>query len=114
MAVLEEPGRVRLAPWGGATGVLARIQELGRALDEGDPTAADSLLMLQDRYRRLSIEHDGRLHLPPVVAIHIDPNDAFAGFALFVVRYPQHVELWSTTVRERNLERAAAQFADLT
>ena len=112
LGVLEDHGRIRLLPWSEATLVMQRIEELKNALGTGENAVADELLLLQDRYCRLSVEPMMRVQLPQTVVLHL-VVDFELPTAVFIARYPNHIELWGWGYRERRLERAARESGDL-
>jgi hypothetical protein len=107
LAVLEELGRVRLWPWAAAEPVRARLEELA-GLDGVE--VEDELMLLQDRYQRLFLDSDARLDLPDHVFAHLQASHSVT---VFLARYRQHVELWSTEYREARLSRAGRSFPTL-
>ena len=111
LAVLEAGGRVRLLPWERAESVRARLEALTKSLSGPDASsAAEGLILLQDRYQRLALDKTSRLELPPHICAHLD---AVGRGVIFAVRLPDHLELWSERFRERQLVEAERVAEDL-
>jgi DNA-binding transcriptional regulator/RsmH inhibitor MraZ len=98
---------MRLLPWAMGDPVRAKLEDLASSSGE---EVEDALLLLHDRYQRLVLDQDARLDLPGHVANHLQIADPAA---LFLARYRDRVELWSTAYREARLSRAARSFPDL-
>lgn len=97
-------GLVRLVPWALAEPVAARLQALTSNLNGDDAaSAADGILLLQDRYQRLAFDGMSRLQLPDHIGVHLG---VMTGGYLFVARLPQHIELWSREYRVQRLAEA--------
>lgn len=105
LLVLEDVGRASLVRWGLAQPIRDRARELNDAIAAGDTVAAGELLQLQYRYRRLKVDADSRVQLPLTAIVHLDVHRAVPA-TVYVVRYPERVELWSRTHSERLLDRA--------
>lgn len=110
--VLEQEGRVRLLPLEAGASALALGSRLATSAKSGDDSAADRLLLLVDRYRRLSVETtQARMQLPLAVVAHLDPTPP--PFTAYVARFPAHLELWGRSYRLLRLSRAPRELEDL-
>lgn len=78
--------------------------ELARLGGEGASWTEAAVLLL-DRYPRIGVDSTSRLELPNHVAAHLG---ALAGGIVFVVRWSDHVQLWSETYRHSRLLEAVA------
>lgn len=93
-------GRVRLVAWAAATSVIDRLHELSARFAKGDTTTVPELHRLQDRYRRVRVEPDGRITLPLAICVHLAVVGAST---IFVASFADHVELWSVAYRTARL-----------
>lgn len=94
LAVLEAIGCVRLLPWSPkGDEVLATQREL-EARDDDDEDALDALQQLEHKFHRLTVEKPRRLKLSDYVLQHLQPNWPLPS-QVFVLSYPDRVELWS-------------------
>lgn len=64
---IAEPGRIRVLSWKYGQTVVSRLRELGRVDDEG----SEELLLLVERYRRVTIEKNGRFPLHDRELFHL-------------------------------------------
>jgi len=65
----------------------------------------EAVRALDDVFRRGRLDTGGRLTLPPPVIGHLSSSFRLRG--LFIVRYPDRLELWSRSYRASRLKEAA-------
>lgn len=101
LAVIDpEPGRVRLVAWENAARVTERLRELSARFTAGDTTTVPELHRLQDRFRRVRVDPDGRIALPLAICVHLG---AIGPSTIFIASHADHVELWSLAYRTARL-----------
>lgn len=98
---LEEPGRLQLRPWSNATAVLDKRKAL---IADGEDQALEDLRLLEDVFQRLAIEANGRVQLPLGALVFL--SGTTDSQLVHVVRYPDVIEFWSMSFRERLLALA--------
>jgi hypothetical protein len=114
LVALLDPGCALVLPASKAELVLERAKTLSARLAAGDSSAAESLLALQDRYRRVPIDDRWRVTLQLAIAMHLEPTmDTGRQGAVFIVRQLGEVELWGQSFRERR-QASAPDFRELS
>src|SRR5262245_20555068 len=100
MVTIEEIGRLSLKNWRMASPpVLEKRDSLLRERDW------HALAALEDRYRRLRLGDDERLVFPKAVVLALGEHPGTRPF-LFIQLFPDHLEIWSTAFRNRNLQES--------
>lgn len=109
---LDEAGRLSLLSWKehSAPVLKRREQLLEEAAD--DEEAFDALLLLEDRYQRITIERTGRLTIPLPARVHLFIEQPLYR-PLYVVRRRFHLEMWSVAYRNQRVTNRAQLIDDL-
>ena len=102
LGLLRPGGLVQLYGVAQANAIRDRVELLREDLSGPQRrSAAEMLLRIQDRCRRLVVDRtDNRLELPDEVAVHLEAVD---GATIFAVRIFERLELWSKKHREERL-----------
>jgi hypothetical protein len=107
----EEPGRISLLSWKECgPAVLKRRQELLDRL--GDDAAEEALLLLDERYRKITIQEKARILVALPARVHLFIEEPLHR-PLYAVRRPSHLELWSVEYRNRILSIGSSLIDDL-
>jgi hypothetical protein len=109
LGILDAVGQIRLIEWAKGSGPVIERRRAIAAAQEDDAQVSAALRALDDRYRRLWVDRDGRLQLPHAAVLHL----ALTGGDLVAYAFPDCVELWSPAHRANELERLQDVFAGL-
>jgi len=103
LAILREEGKISLISWELSGAIVERRAELIAQ------RSTDELRLLEDRYRRISIDGSGRIKLPSVAELHLVRGD----LQIIAYGFPDRIELWSASCRFRHLADEPAGLSDL-
>ena len=111
LAVLGEPGVVRLHSWEMATAVVQRRRELIQQAAT-EPAAIDLLRALEDRYKQFQIPLGARPTLTSEMILHLGLAP-FTPISIYVWRVQSVVELSSSAHRMKQLDADWDAISDL-
>jgi hypothetical protein len=115
LAILEAPGLLRLLSWeqegkrvqGRRAELLERI-----AIDTRDTEALETLMLIEDRYKTLSIPKELRPTLPKEALLHLGILGAIPCH-VYLERYGDALEVLSPSYRNERLRTHATRLVDL-
>jgi hypothetical protein len=106
LAVLEDaPGRVRVVT---PESIAAVLEKRDALVAVGDNLG---VFLLDSRYLRLHLESPARFTIPAPMAVHL--GGVQAGDALYVVRFPDEIEVWTARYRRQMQKGEARKFDGL-
>lgn len=115
LVILKSPGRLRLLSWEPeGSRIQARREALMDRIDAnaGDTEALEILVLLEDRYKTLSIPKESRPTLPKEVLLHLNILHSIPCL-VYLERYGEVLEVLSPTYRNERLSTYASKLGDL-
>lgn len=112
LMVFVEPGRLSLRCWSddGPT-IVERFEKIAKNSDEAD---LEVLRLIQDRYNRLWIRKDRRVHLGDTALQHLGLPIARGGkHAVYVSVFAHKIDVLSASYRDARLLAGASEIDDL-
>lgn len=112
LMVLVKPGYISLRQWkGNGPRIEKRYKEIAK---ESDVDALEALRLIQDRYKRLTINKERRPHIGDAALAHLGlPITRGMKSTVYVAIFPSQIDILSPAYRNAKLEAGHARIDDL-
>jgi hypothetical protein len=112
LMVFVEPGLLSLRDWATNNARIAeRYAELAKL---GEEDALEAMRLIQDRYRRLSVDKERRAHMGDAGLAHLGfPLDRGKKFTVYVALFEDRIDVLSANYRDSKLVTASSWIEDL-